>query len=103
MSDLTPEERVRRVKAALAEAGYSPADVTWSDFGVRGIGSPSTPEDGPPLDVWWRALLVAREPNLPCWPCFLAPGDNWEMLMACDHDPLTAPWPAVGAEVSWCR
>lgn len=103
MSDLTPEERVRRVKAALAEAGYPDAEVTWGAFGVRGMGSPTTPEGTPPLDVWWRSLLVAREPNLPCWPCFLDPGDDWATLMACDHDPETSPKPEVGAMVSWVR
>lgn len=86
---LTPEERVRRVKAALAEAGHPDAVVMPSvePPGVL-IGSYE------PLEVQWRAAALAGAVTR-CWPCYRAHPIYSQSRPPCDHDPLTSPWPEV--------
>lgn len=95
MNDLTPEERVRRVKAALAEAGYPDAEVWWGSSRVW--TGPVCDVSDAPQSPWWRALAVSGHAPLPCWPCFIS-DEYWECddpKAFCDHDPLTSPWPEV--------
>ena len=92
-SDRTPEERVRRVKAALAEAGYPSASAYWLAEAEcpHVIVGPGLPGD-PPLTMAWRAMALAGEDGMPCWPCAdvgIYDGNR------CDHDPLTSEWPPV--------
>lgn len=93
MSDLTPEDRVRRVGAALAEAGYPQAAVAWNTEyqevvapGMYGLV---------PTSVWWRAKAISDVVNR-CWACFSqAPTLPQIDVGPCTHDPLTSPWPEV--------
>lgn len=91
MSDLTPEERVRRVKAALAEAGW-PTDGVVVAVGRRGLPVPHVRLGSAPRPAVWRAFFLA-DPTAPrrCWPCWRDRVDP----EGCDHDPLTSPWPEV--------
>lgn len=85
---LDPEERVRRVKAALAEAGWPDTKVSWSESD----DSPSvllSGEFGVPDPVFWRGMAICDE-MLCCWPCW----QSWNPE-DCTHDPLTSPWPEV--------
>lgn len=90
MSDLTPEERVARVRMALAEAGWPDTHVRFADDKVWVRGQLFGAADGCPDDVMWRALVVAGEPAA-CWPCWIGRSDSSD----CTHDPLTSPWPEV--------
>lgn len=85
MSDMTPEERVRRVKAALAEAGYPDAPV-WIEQDRIHFESGVIPRA-----VAWRAAAVVGDTHK-CWPCFDA---DPHAQIDCPHDPLTSPWPEV--------
>jgi hypothetical protein len=85
----TPEERVERVRMALAEMGYIGVVVGYDE--VRGL---ELYEHEVPREVGWRAFAVAGEPGLACWPCWLSrpfghPAEN------CEHDPMSSPWPDV--------
>ena len=68
----TPEEMVRRVKAAYAEAGWPEVGVQvyaaqpggWPSFRVYGR-SPR-----PPAAVTWQAAWVVYEGHMPCWSCW---------------------------------
>ena len=88
---MTPEERVERVKMALAEAGYpdaSPWIVAEVDDRVHSFITDT------PMDVWWRALAVSGEVET-CWPCWSADPVWRGQVIDCDHDPFTSPWPEV--------
>lgn len=89
MSDLAPEERARRVKAALAEAGY-PNDKPFVYEEPDGSRIVRITGDAPP-ETRWRAWALAGEPDLICWQCYIG-GVVWP---DCAHDPLTSPWPEV--------
>lgn len=94
MSDLTPEERVRRVKAALAEAGYPNVAVAWSEEHEE-VVAPGM-YGAVPTAVWWRAKAIADAVTR-CWACF-SPEPWIPRALApepCTHDPLTSPWPEV--------
>lgn len=90
--DLTPDERVERVRAALFKAGYPDVEVVWSENpgepwpGAVSIwfGRPGAPTEA----VAWRALMLTEGMEV-CWPCWSEGGD----AESCTHDPLTSPWP----------
>lgn len=72
---LSPEEQMRRVKAALAEAGYPNAAVRW-DVDYENGGSPAVrigfeKDDGEvPEEVCWKAFIVAGLEDVPCFECW---------------------------------
>lgn len=86
--ELTPNEEVRRVKAALAEAGYPQVSVTYDeDDGEVGVTMRA------PAEVIWRALAIAT-PGVYCWPCWShnqACGDGEPVV--CEHDWRAEPQP----------
>lgn len=84
MPDLSPEQRVERVKMALAEAGYPDAEVWVYNNRIHLIG-------WMPKSVAWRASAVAGDVHK-CWPCFDA---DPCATVDCPHDPLTSEWPEV--------
>lgn len=89
MSALSPEERVERVRMALAEAGCPDAPVRWEWGQVAGSFPPI------PKALFWRAKVVAGEQTR-CWTCFDSlPFSPEASLAGCGHDPLTSPWPEV--------
>ena len=84
---LSPEERVERVRMALAEAGY-PVELFTDDLGTY-------PSSRIPPEAAWRAVAtvaVSGRGNVAtCWPCYDETGQP-----KCEHapvDPLTSPWP----------
>lgn len=94
---LSPEERVERVRMALAEAGWPDVDAEWVEdpryTGVA-IDVEAVTLRGLPSDVHWRAIAIAGGSAV-CWPCWAeadATGD-FRILGRCPHDPLTSPWP----------
>lgn len=92
---------VRRVKAALADAGfdsnawaaYDAAIGEWYVTGAR--------FDRLPASAFWAANLLARQgttsPLLTCWPCYEAasadPGVT--RAQACEHDPWASERPRL--------
>lgn len=93
---MTPEQQVDAVKAALAEAGYPNARVSWSARLDATEG----------VTVWlcsvdrgtaWRALTLVKErlglvDDIRCWPCSLG---SSRRMFTCTHDYRSEPWPEV--------
>lgn len=85
---LTYEEKMRRVRMALAEAGWPNANVRIALNAMRidvdcsvHIGHPIDPT----IEAVWTAFLVSKV-RIACWPCTAARQD-------CSHDPHTQPKP----------
>lgn len=77
---------------ALAEAGYPDQRVQWWPDDLHDDGQLSNAPRVPD-EVWWRALAVGDPCGLACWQCWSEGTPAAEA--ACDHDPLTSPWPEV--------
>ena len=72
VTDLTPDEQVKRVWSALAEAGYPQAKVCWDedrqepsvqlgfDFDMGQV----------PEEVCWKAMVISRIGSVPCFSCW---------------------------------
>lgn len=91
---IEPAEQVRRVKAALAEAGHPDAIVMWGRMsnGEHGLLLSCSCAPCVPPGVFWRALVVADPEGTMagrCWPCHR--DGRWD----CTHDYRTEPWPAL--------
>lgn len=85
----TIEERIHRVKTALAEMGCWDAEVGWRAEGagghvvIRGDGFP------PPSALLWTVWHVAGE-AVGCWGCW-STGDPQVMDQCADHGNCAHP------------
>ncbi len=84
----TPEEMVRRVKAALAEARYPDADVRECTPLLSG-GWPNVMMIlcEVPEAAWWQACWVAYEGRVACWACWPDNDANDDCLAGNCHHP----------------
>src|SRR5690242_20178321 len=98
-AELTPEERVRRVKAALAEVGYPDTEVISSVGFITGKPCVDVVGPVPPDEVRWRAYVIGAPDVTVCWPCWsgwrngTVPWPLPDGTGDCDHDPMLSPWP----------
>lgn len=85
----TIEERVHRVKVALAEMGWGHVAVEWREKGdggtpaIWGLGS------SPPSALLWTVWHVAGE-AVGCWGCW-STGDPQVMDQCADHGNCAHP------------
>jgi hypothetical protein len=88
VSEMPRDEQMRRVRAAIAEAGYPDVakSVTWDSDEPAGPSVPLGP-DGVPDAVCWMAFHVSRLSHC-CWSC-------WRdcEFDTCDHDPYASELP----------
>lgn len=86
--EVEPEEQLRRIRAAIAEAGYPSvaARVWWCQH-----DGPVVPlsDDGVPDEVCWMAFHVARLDHC-CWPCWRDGIGEF-----CTHDPHAEELPVM--------
>ena len=72
------EQRLERMRMALAEAGYPDAVVWW---GIEGCVVVSR---AVPPDVIWRACVVCNE-TVHCLDCFLSNATGVGFIKVCEH------------------